>query len=85
MGGQAPLPWSEVAVGSAFHPTPVGKAGLGVTVMASVPEIEPSFAVIVGVPLAMPLTRPVVFTVASLVLEDDHATEPERFWVLASV
>jgi hypothetical protein len=57
----------------------VGNAGLGVTVIASVPEIEPSFAVIVGVPLATPLTKPVVFTLASPVFEDDHVTELERF------
>ena len=49
------------------------------------PEIETSFAVIVGVPLAMPFTRPVVFTVASLVLEDDHVAELEIFCVLESV
>jgi hypothetical protein len=85
LGGQAPLPWSEVAAGSAFHPIPVGSAGLGVTVIASVPEIEPSFAVIVGVPLATPLTKPVALTVASLVFEDDHVTELERFCVLESV
>ena len=79
MGGQAPLLCSDVAIGSACQPMPVGSAGLGVTVITSVPEIEPLFAVIVGVPVAMPLTKPVALTVASAVLDELHVAELEMF------
>jgi hypothetical protein len=79
LGGQAPLDWSEVAIGSACQPMPVGRAGLGVTVTTSVPKIELSVAVIVGVPVAMPLTKPVALTVASAELDELHVAELEMF------
>jgi hypothetical protein len=58
---------------------------LGVTVTTSVPEIEPLFAVIMGLPLAIPLTKPVALTVASAVLDELHVAALEMFCVLASV
>lgn len=72
-------------MGSAFHPSAVGKAGLGVTVTESEPMSEPSCAVIVEVPPATPLTKPDVLTVATVEVSEVHVAADVRFCWLPSL
>jgi hypothetical protein len=70
--------------GSACHPIPVGRPVLTATVTAAEPVVEPDAAEIISIPAATPLTRPVAFTVATLVFEDDQLAESVRSCVLPS-
>jgi hypothetical protein len=84
-GEQAPLACSNVFDGSACHPIPVGKPVLTATVTAAEPVAEPNAAEIVSSPAATPLTRPVAFTVATLVFDDDQLPESVISFVLPSL
>src|SRR6185503_15099050 len=60
--------------------------GTGVTVMDDVPLCPSLVAVIVAEPAALAVTRPVAFTVATVVWLDDHVTvRPVRMLPLASL
>jgi hypothetical protein len=67
--------------GSSCHPIPVGRPVLSATVTGAEPVVEPDAAEIINVPAAIPLTRPVAFTVARLVFDDDHWAEAVRSFV----
>ena len=69
-------------LGSSCQPTPVGRPLPVTTVMEAEAVREPETAVRVAVPSATPETRPVEFTVATVVSEEDQKTESVRFSVL---
>ena len=58
---------------------------VGCTVSVVLPFTDPCVALIVELPPATPVARPVELIVATPLLEDDHVTWLEMFWVELSL
>ena len=65
--------------------TAIDATTAGVTVSVVAPLTPPSVAVIVVEPANSAEARPVVEMVATVVFDDDQATDAVRFWVVPSV
>ncbi len=70
---------SAIEVGSGV--TAIETSAGGVTVSAAVPDMPPEVAVIVVVPVATVVARPVPLIVAFASTDDVHVALPVRSWV----